>query len=138
MSYVAILAGAFLVMLLGWIYFHPKVLGQIWMQGAGLTEAEMKKFNPLAIIGGLLMAGVLSYAISRYATHVEPGMSQFIHGMYHGVMPAILYVAPVLISKGLFERKSIVWILVGAFYWVLAISLVGGVVYTLTPPAVAK
>ena len=75
--------------------------------------------------------------LSRYASHVEPGMSQFLHGMFHGFMPAIMYVAPVLVSKGLFEKKDIPWILIGVGYWVLAISLVGGVVYALTPAAAA-
>ena len=50
-------------------------------------------------------------------------------------MPAITYVAPVLVSKGLFEQKKISWILLGAAYWVLALSLVGGIVYALTPAA---
>ncbi len=135
MSYVAILAGAIMVMILGWIWFHPKVLGQSWMRGAGLTEADMKDANPIMMVGALLMAGVIAWSISRYASHTEPGMSQFVHGMFHGFMPAITLVAPVLVSKGLFEKKDIGWILSGAAYWVLAITLVGGVVYALTPSA---
>jgi len=87
----------------------------------------------IAMVGALLMAVVISYAMSRYAGHTEPGMSQFVHGMFHGFMPAIFYVAPVLVSKGLFEKKDLGWILSGAAYWVLAITLVGGVVYSLTP-----
>ena len=135
MSYVAILAGAVAVMILGWIWFHPKVLGQGWMRGAGLTEADMKDPNPIMMVGALLMAGVIAWSISRYASHTEPGMSQFVHGMFHGFMPAITLVAPVLVSKGLFEKKNLGWILTGAAYWVLAITLVGGVVYALTPSA---
>lgn len=133
MEYVAILVGAILVMALGFVWFHPKVLGNPWMQGAGLTEDDMKNGNPLVMVGALLMAGVLAYALSKYAGHTEPGMSQFVHGMYHGFMPAIFYVAPVLVSKGLFEQKKLPWILSGVAYWVLAITLVGGVVYSLTP-----
>ena len=87
------------------------------------------------MLGALLMALVLSWSTSQYASHTEPGMSQFLHGMFHGFMPAITYVAPVLVSKGLFEQKKISWILLGAAYWVLALSLVGGIVYALTPAA---
>lgn len=133
MSYVAIIAGAIAIMFLGFVWFHPKVLGQSWMKGAGLTEEDMKETNPMTMIGALLMAGVISWATSRYATHTEEGMSQFVHGMFHGFMPAIMYVAPVIVSKGLFEKKSLSWILSGAVYWVLAITLVGGIVYALTP-----
>jgi len=133
MSYVAILLGAFLIMALGFVWYHPKVFGQSWMKGAGLTEADMKDANPIVMVGAFLMALVIAYATSRYAGHTEPGMSQFVHGMFHGFMPAIMYVAPVLVSKGLFENKSLGWILTGTAYWVIAITLVSGVVYALTP-----
>lgn len=133
MSYVAILLGAILIMVLGAVWFHPKVFGQSWMAGAGLTEADMKDANPIMMVGALLMALVIAYATSRYAGHTEPGMSQFVHGMFHGFMPAIMYVAPVLVSKSLFEKKSLGWILTSTAYWVIAITLVGGVVYALTP-----
>lgn len=135
MNYVAIIAGAISVMVMGFIWFHPKVMGTSWMKGAGLTEEDMNEMNPVTMIGALLMAGVLAYALSRYAGHTEEGMNQFVHGMYHGFMPAILYVAPVIVSKGLFEKKDMGWILSGAAYWVLTISLVGGIVYALTPVA---
>ena len=135
MSYVAIIAGALSIMVLGWIWFHPGVFGKSWMTGAGLSEEEMKSPSPMIMVGALLMAGVLAFALSRYANHTEEGMSQFVHGMYHGFMPALLYVAPAMVSKGLFEQKSIGWILTGAVYWVLAITLAGGIVYALTPIA---
>ncbi len=133
MGYLAILAGTFLVMFLGWLWFHPKVMGKAWMEGAGLTDKDMENPNPLIIVGALLMAAVVSYAMSRYAGHTEEGMHQFVHGMYHGFMPAILYVAPVLVSKSLFEQKSLSFILITVSYWVLAFTLMGGVVYALTP-----
>jgi hypothetical protein len=133
MNYVAIIVGALSVMVLGYIWYNPKVFGQSWMKGAGLTEEDMKKANPMVMVGALLMALVIAWAMSRYATHTEPGMSQFVHGLYHGFMPSIMFVAPVLVSKGLFEKKELSWILLGAVYWVLAITLVGGIVYALTP-----
>ena len=55
MNYVAIVVGAISVMVLGAIWYHPKVLGNTWMKGAGLTEAEMNEVNPMAMIGALLM-----------------------------------------------------------------------------------
>jgi len=137
MNYVAIALGAILIMVLGFIWFHPKVFGQSWMRGASLTEEDMKSTNPVHTIGAFLMAIVIAYATSRYAGHTEEGMSQFVHGMFHGFMPAIMYVAPVLVSKGLLARKNLGWILTEVAYWVLAITLVGGVVYALTPVAAA-
>lgn len=135
MNYVAILVGALIPMVMGAIYFHPKVMGTSWGKGAGLSEEDMNEMNPVTMIGALLMAAVISYALSKYASHTEEGMSQFVHGMYHGFMPAILYVAPVIVSKSLFEKKSLGWILSITAYWVLTITLMGGAVYALTPIA---
>lgn len=137
MNYVAIIAGAIAIMILGWVWFNPKVLGQKWMEGAGLSEDDMKSASPMVMVGALLMALVISWAASRYATHTEEGMSQFVHGMFHGLMPALMFVAPVLISKGLYEKKDFSWILIGVGYWVIAITLASGIVYALTPVAAA-
>lgn len=136
MNYVAMVVGALAVMVLGAIWFHPKVLGKPWAKGARLTDEQMNEFNPVSMVGALIMAGVISWAMSRYASHTEEGMSQFVHGMYHGFMPAIMYVAPVLVSKSLFEKKDFGWILQTVVYWVIALTLVGGIVYGLTPPDV--
>lgn len=133
MEYVAIIVGAFSVMALGFVWFHPKVFGISWMAGAGLTEEEVNDANPAIMVGALAMALVIAWAMSRYAGHTEEGMNQFVHGMYHGLMPALMYVAPVLVSKSLFEKKSLMWILITTSYWVLALTIVGALVYGLTP-----
>ncbi len=133
MNYVAILLGAVFIMFMGFLWFHPKAFGQPWMKGANLTEEEMNDANPLMMLGAFIMALVLAWATSRYAGHTEEGMNQFVHGLYHGFMPAILYVAPVLVSKSIFEKKSLSFILITVAYWVLTLTVVGGIVYALTP-----
>ncbi len=133
MNYVAIIAGALSVMILGWIWFNPKVLGKPWMEGVGLTEEDMKTPNPMTMVGALLMALIVAWSFSQYAQHTEEGMSQFVHGLYHGVMVAAMFVAPVIVSKSLFEKKSLTWILIVAGYWILAITILSGIVFALTP-----
>ncbi len=132
MNYIAILAGAISVMILGWIWFHPKVFGLPWMKGVGLTEEDTKSANPITMIVGFLMALGLSYSISRFAGHPEDELNEFMHGMYHGFLPAIHFVVPILISKAVFEKKKASWILISTVYWVLAMMLVGGVTYGVT------
>lgn len=134
MNYVAIAAGAIVPMILGFIWYHPKAFGNVWMKGAGLTEEDVEGGSPMIYVGALLLAAVVSYGMSRYAGHTEEGMSQFVHGMFHGVMPALLIAAPVLASNALFEKKSIQHILINAAYWTLTLAVMGGTVYALTPP----
>ena len=105
-SILPIAAGAIIPMILGFIWYHPKVFGTVWANGAGLSEEDLKSGNPMIMVGALILAGVVSYSMSRYASHTEPGMSQFVHGMFHGLLPAMVAV-PVLASNALFEQKSI-------------------------------
>lgn len=135
-SILPIAAGAIVPMILGFIWYHPKVFGNVWAEGAGLSEDDLKGGNPMMMVGALVLATVVSYGMSRYAGHTEEGMSQFVHGMFHGVMPALLIAVPVLASNSIFEQKSIKHILINAAYWTLALALVGGTVYALTPPNV--
>lgn len=133
MNYVAIAVGAIIPMIMGMIWYHPKVLGTVWMKELGFTEEDAKMDNPLLMVGALALAGVISYAMSRYAGHTEEGMHQFVHGMFHGLMPALYYVVPVLGSKAIFEKNSMKSFLIAAVYWTLTLTLMGGAVYALTP-----
>ena len=58
----AILAIAALIpLIIGFIWYHPKVFGNAWMVAAGLTEAQLKGTNMLKIFG-------LTYLLSFLAT----------------------------------------------------------------------
>lgn len=53
-------AGAALIpMIIGFIYYNPKVLGNAWMEAAGLTEEKLKGANMPLIFG-------LSYVFSLF------------------------------------------------------------------------
>ena len=132
-----IAAGAIVPMILGFIWYHPKVFGTAWMKAVGLTEEDMKGGNPMIMVGALVLAAVVAYGFTAYAGHTEPGMSQFVHGMFHGIMPALFVAVPVLISNSLFEKRSMNHILINAAYWALALALTAGTVYALTPPTPA-
>ncbi len=137
MNWIAILVGAIVPMVLGFIWYNPKTFGTAWMDAMGMSEEERnEKPNPMIMVGALLLAAVISFGLSRYAGHTEEGMSQFVHGMYHGLMPALFIAVPVLISNSLFEKRSTKHILINAAYWIVALALMGGTVYALTPASV--
>src|ERR1041385_9117545 len=52
---------AFIPLLMGFIWYHPKVFGKAWMVGAGVTEADAKKMNMPLVFG---LTYVLSFIIS--------------------------------------------------------------------------
>lgn len=55
------LAAAFVPLILGFIWYNPKVFGNAWIKAAGLDEAKMKGAN-MAVIFGVTF--VLSYMLA--------------------------------------------------------------------------
>jgi hypothetical protein len=58
-NWIAILPTCLIPLLIGFIYYHPKVLGNTWMKIAGMNEESMKNANMGKIFGFTLLFGVL-------------------------------------------------------------------------------
>ena len=52
----------------------------------------------------------------------------FKHGVFHGVLFSIFFVLPLIATNGLFERKSWKYIFINTGYWLVTVSLMGGVI----------
>ncbi|MCC6725000.1 MAG: DUF1761 domain-containing protein [Saprospiraceae bacterium] len=64
-NYLALIVAALVPMALGFIYYNPKVVGNAWMEAAGVTEEKMKGANMALIFGlsfvfSLMMAFVMN------------------------------------------------------------------------------
>ena len=60
---LAIVLAALIPMLMGFIYYHPKVFGKVWMESLGLTEEDLKKGN-MAVLFGVSL--VMSFLLSMF------------------------------------------------------------------------
>lgn len=69
-NFVALLVAALVPMLLGFIWYHPKVFGNTWMRSAGLTD-EMLKTGNMAVIFGVsfLMSIMMAFVMNLIAFH---------------------------------------------------------------------
>ena len=133
--YLAIVLGGLVPMVLGFVWYHPKVFGGAWMKSLGMTEESMKEGNMAMTMGlSTLIAIVIAWRMNGYASHTEPGMSQFVHGFYHGAYSMGLPAALVLISNSLFQRNSATNMVINALYWVVALGLMGAFLYSVAAP----
>lgn len=92
----------------------------------------------MALTMGLatLISFALAWKLNEWSTHTQPGMSQFVHGFYHGSMGVGLTAILVLISNSLFQRNTLTNILINAVYWVLALGLMGAFLYSVATPEI--
>lgn len=122
-------------MILGFVWYHPKVFGGAWMKSLGFTEESVKQGNMAVIFGISTLCSIfLSWRMNGYASHTEPGMSQFVHGFFHGGYSMGLPAAIVLISNGLFQRNTMTNLIINAAYWIVALGLMGAFLYSVAAP----
>ena len=115
---------------MGAIWYHPKVFGNAWMEGIGMTEEKMKNANMGLIYGlALLMAFMLSFFLLGYnnGPTQEGQFDTFGHGVFHGLGLAVFIVLPILMTKKLFEQTKWKNLLINWAYWIVSLSLMGGV-----------
>lgn len=134
-AYLAIFIGGLIPMILGFVWYHPKVFGGAWMKSLGFTEEGLKEGNMAMTMGlATLLSMFLSWNLNDYASHTQPGMSQFLHGFYHGAYSMGLPAVVVLISNSLFQRNSWTNMLINAAYWMVALGLMGAFLYSVAAP----
>ena len=127
-NWLALVAGVVATQIIGFIWYHPKVLGNVWKQEIGMSDEQQKKTNlPLTMgLSVLLMFGV-AYAL-KYVAHGEIEYQTFKHGAYHALMDGAMLIIPVVAITSLYERKSIKYFCITAGYWLLNLSVIGGII----------
>lgn len=137
-TYLAIFLAALIPMVVGYIWYHPKVFGGAWMKSLGFTEETLRQGN-MAMIFGLstLCALFIAWQVNAYSSHTQPGMSQFVHGFFHGAYSTGVPAAVILISNGLFQRNTMTNLLINAAYWIVTLGLMGAFLYSVATPEAA-
>jgi hypothetical protein len=156
MNWIAILVSALATLVVGFVWYHPKVFGTIWMKETGLTEEGLAKGNMLKIFG-------LTYIFSLFIVIIEMALSvhqsgamgmiggpakinealpsfaafmadygtayrTFKHGALHGFMSGLFFAFPMIAINGLFERKSWKYIFIQSGYWLVTLTIMGSLI----------
>lgn len=153
-NYYSILAAGFVTLLLGFIWYHPKVFGAVWMRENGLTEEQLSKGNMLKIFGltfiyslmiGMIMQSIVIHQfgalgmVGGYENLAKPSFHEFMkdygtayrtfkHGALHGFMAGLFLALPMVCITGLFERKSWKYMLINSGYWILSLTVIGAII----------
>ncbi|MDN3664951.1 DUF1761 domain-containing protein [Algibacter miyuki] len=154
LNFTAILVAAISALVVGFIWYNPKVFGTVWMKEANITDAQIKGGNMikifiLAFIFAFLLAmtmmqmsihqtGALSL-IGGDATKALPSYDAFMddygdafrtykHGGLHGVLAGLFVALPIIGTNALFERKSAKYIFINAGYWTVTLGIMGAII----------
>jgi len=153
-NFLALLLAALSTLVVGFIWYNPKVFGTIWMKEAGITEEKMKGSNMIILFGmSILYAFFIAFTLQFLVIHqmgansatvnikgVDPSVLNnymaaygdtyrtFKHGALHGFMTGLFFALPVLGVGALYERRSWKYVLITGGYWVVACMLMGGII----------
>lgn len=128
-NWLSIVVGALVPMVVGFIWYHPRVFGNAWMTSIGKTEEDLESGNMAVTMGvSYLLSAMLAYMLSMYVGFHDPAEQVFTHGAFHGGMLAVFVGVPVLATNSLFEQKNWTNIIINAVYWIITVALMGGVI----------
>jgi hypothetical protein len=69
-NFISLIGAALVPMILGFIWYHPKVFGTVWMNESGMTDEKIKSGN-MALIFGLsfVFSLMLAFIMNTIAIH---------------------------------------------------------------------
>lgn len=155
-NFYAFLVSAIVTLVVGFIWYNPKVFGTIWMKENNLTQEELRKGSMLKIFGlTYIFSLMISMTLMSLTIHqsgavgmvggppliasAKPSFSAFMadygtayrtfkHGALHGFLSGLFFAFPIIGINGLFERKSWKYIFIHAGFWIITLTLMGGII----------
>lgn len=151
---ISMVAAAVSALVIGFIWYNPKVFGEAWMQAAGMSEEQIKGGNMLKIFAlALFFAFLLATALPGIVIH-QMGVYSLIggdvtqalpsydalmvdygdhfrtykHGALHGVLTGVFIALPIIGTNAIFERKSAKYIFINSGYWIITLGVMGAII----------
>lgn len=121
-NHLAVIVAALSDLLVGALWYSPILFYKAWMNANGFTDEILKKGNP-GIIYGLtcVLALVISYNLAFF---LADDKTDTMWGLTAGFLAGV-WAASAFAIVGLFERRSLSYILINTGYMLVAFSLKG-------------
>ncbi|HNP33843.1 MAG TPA: DUF1761 domain-containing protein [Flavobacterium sp.] len=153
-NWIAILLAAFSTLIVGFIWYNPKVFGTVWMKEAKLTEDDIKGVNMFKMLSlTFVYAFLISFVLQMVVIHqfgalgmvggkpelAKPSYAAFMadygtayrtfkHGAFHGFIMSLFMVFPLFGTSALYERRSFKYVMVTTGFWVVCFMIMGGII----------
>lgn len=128
-----VLAAGVANVILGFIWYHPKVFGRPWMAMAGVTPEMMergKRKMPLMAFLGLVSGIVMAYILNHFG--IAWGVIDALGAAELAFWTWLGFVATVLLGSVLWEQKPFKYYLINAGYWLLALIVMAEIILWLS------
>ena len=120
-TFLPILAASVANIIIGFIWYHPRVFGGAWMRFINATPemAERgKRKMPLYVFFALLAGMVIAYVMNYFG--IAWGVYDWVGAVELGAWCWIGFVAPTFLGTVLWEQRPFKLYLINAVYWLVA------------------
>lgn len=126
-NWIAYVVAVFAQMMIGYLWFHPAVMGKKWAEANGKSIEDMKPKNPGMVYGFTFLFTMLN-TLFLMTNVVGPGQEdiqfhRIKHGLFHALLFVLLVALPIIATPALHEGKTKSWIFVQVAYWFVRISV---------------
>ena len=139
-NFIALLIAAAIPLIMGFIYYHPGLMGNTWMKANGFTKEGMLPPKPLLYLLAFVCSFLLSVFLWAWVTGAggievtqvtdpKDGHSfvTFQHGVAHGIIFSVFVLFPIFTTMKIFEARKWSWAFVNIGYWAITIILMSGI-----------
>lgn len=103
-NYLAVLVCGIISMVIGSMWYGP-LFGKAWMKETGMTEKDVKDFNPVKMYGIAFIAHLVIALVMAYVIELV-GAEGVIGGIRVALTAWVGFVAATMLINNLFQGKS--------------------------------
>jgi hypothetical protein len=122
-NWFAVITAAIFNFLLGGLWYSPLLFGKAWQKENNFTDDDLKKGNMAKIFGFSFLWSIIMAA--NLGLFLAGPNTDLIWGMTAGLLTGLGWVAMAIFTIGLFERKSVRYMLINAGYMTVSFTIMG-------------
>lgn len=120
-SFFSILFASVVSVGIGFVWYHPRVFGGMWMRLTNLSPEQVergKKRMPLMAFLGLMASMLVAYVMNYFG--IAWAVFDVIGAIELGFWSWIGFVAPTMLGMVLWEQKSFKLYAINVLYWLVS------------------
>ena len=121
-NHLAVIAAALSSFVIGGLWYSPLLFHRAWMRVNGLTEKDLKSGTAKIFGLSLLLSIIMSYNLAAFLATPD---TTVLWGATAGALAGIGWVALSIGVLGLFERRSLTYVLINGGYFALSFVVMG-------------
>ena len=120
-SFLPVLLAGIVSFVIGYVWYHPRVFGGLWMRLARVTpenvergKRQMPIYAPAALVGSMLIA----YVMNHFG--IAWGVFEIVGAVKFGFLCWLGFVVPTMLGSVLWEHRPFGLYLLNAAYWLVS------------------